>query len=149
MSRAPPESRREAAPAFGRGRSGSYAGRVNDWITAAVYVLAVVATAWTLVLVIRDEVAQDRTFALLGITELVLVVQLVVGGVLLGVADRDVSGVLFVSYLVGIALALPIGAFWSLAERTRSGTGVLVVAALTVLALEVRLVDIWSGSFGA
>ncbi len=68
---------------------------------------------------------------------------------LLAGTDRDVSGVLFVSYLVGIVLALPIGAFWSLAERTRSGTGVLVVAALTVLALEVRLVDIWGGGLGA
>ena len=56
---------------------------------------------------------------------------------------------LFVSYLVGIVLALPIGALWSLAERTRSGTGVLVIAALTVLALEVRLADIWSGGLGA
>lgn len=122
---------------------------MNDWITGAVYVLGGVTTLWTLVLVIRDEVAQDRTFALLAVTELVLLVQLVVGCVLLAGTDRDVSGVLFVSYLVGVALALPIGAFWSLAERTRSGTGVLVVAALTVLALEVRLADIWSGGFGA
>lgn len=122
---------------------------MNDWITGAVYVLGSAIALWTLVLVIRDEVAQDRTFALLGIAELVLVVQLIVGCVLLAGADRDVSGVLFVSYLLGVALVLPIGAFWSLAERTRSGTGVLVVAALTVLALEVRLVDIWSGGFGA
>lgn len=122
---------------------------MNDWITSAVYVLAGVAALWTLVLMIRDVVAQDRTFALLGLAELALVVQLAVGCVLLAGTDRDVSGVLFVSYLVGTALALPIGAFWSLAERTRSGTGVLVVAALTVLALEVRLVDIWNGGFGA
>ena len=38
---------------------------------------------------------------------------------------------------------------WSLAARSRSGTGVRVVAALTVLALQVRLVDIWNGGFGA
>jgi hypothetical protein len=122
---------------------------VNDWITGAVYVLGVVVALWSLVLVIRDELAQDRTFALLATAELVLLVQLVVGCILLAGTDRDVSGVLFVSYLVGIVLALPIGAFWSLAERTRSGTGVLVIAALTVLALEVRLADIWSGGLGA
>lgn len=122
---------------------------VNDWITGAVYVLGVVVALWSLVLVIRDELAQDRTFALLVTAELVLLVQLVVGCILLAGTDRDVSGVLFVSYLVGIVLALPIGAFWSLAERTRSGTGVLVIAALTVLALEVRLADIWSGGLGA
>lgn len=122
---------------------------MNDWITGAVYVLGAVTALGALWLVIRDELAQDRTFGLLALTELTLVVQLVAGCVLLAGTDRDVSGVLFVSYLVGIVLALPIGAFWSLAERTRSGTGVLVVAALTVLALEVRLVDIWGGGLGA
>ena len=122
---------------------------MNDVITAAVYVLGTASVLVALGLVIRDEVAQDRTFGLLALTELVLLVQLVVGCVLLAGTDRDVEGVLFVSYLVGVTLALPIGAFWSLAERTRSGTGVLVVAALTVLALQVRLVDIWSGGFGA
>ena len=122
---------------------------MNDVITAAVYVLGTASALVALGLVIRDEVAQDRTFGLLALTELVLLVQLVVGCVLLAGTDRDVEGVLFVSYLVGVTLALPIGAFWSLAERTRSGTGVLVVAALLVLALQVRLVDIWSGGFGA
>ncbi|WP_323792890.1 hypothetical protein [Nocardioides sp.] len=122
---------------------------MNDVITAAVYVLGGASALVALGLVIRDEVAQDRTFGLLALTELVLLVQLVVGCVLLAGTDRDVEGVLFVSYLIGVALALPIGAFWSLAERTRSGTGVLVVAALTVLALQVRLVDIWNGGFGA
>lgn len=122
---------------------------MNDWITGAVYVLGAIAVGWTLVLLIRDRVAQDGTFALLALAELALLVQLVVGCVLLAGTERDVEGVLFVSYLVGIVTALPIGAFWSLAERSRSGTGVLVVAALTVLALEVRLVDIWSGAPGA
>lgn len=122
---------------------------MNDWITGAVYVLSGAVVLWTLVLLIRDEVAQDRTFALIGTAELVLVLQLVLGCVLLAGTERDVSGVLFVSYLIGVALALPVGVFWSLAERSRSGTGVLVVSALTVLALEVRLVDIWSGGFGA
>lgn len=117
---------------------------MNDWITGGVYVLGGVTALWTIVLMVRDEVAQDRTFALLALTEVALLVQLVVGCVLLASTERDVEGVLFASYLVGVALALPIGAFWSLAERSRSGTAVLVVAALTVLALEVRLVDIWS-----
>ena len=100
------------------------------------------------VLLVRDHAAQDRTFVLLAATEVVLVVQLVVGLVALAGTDRDVSGPLFVSYLVGVLFALPIGAFWSLAERTRSGTGVLLVAVLTVVALEVRLDAIWGGPVG-
>ncbi len=55
---------------------------------------------------------------------------------------------LFVSYLVGNLLALPIGVFWSLAERTRAGTGVLLVASFTVLALQLRLETIWGAAGG-
>ncbi len=50
------------------------------------------------------------------------------------------------SYLVGIALALPVGAFWSLAERSRAGTAVLAVAVFTVIGLELRLHAIWGGA---
>jgi len=95
---------------------------------------------------VKDEVAGDLMFGLLALVELVLLVQLVAGCVALAGTDREVSGVLFVSYLVGILLALPIGAGWSLVERSRSGTGVLLVAALTVVALEVRLDAIWAGA---
>jgi hypothetical protein len=35
--------------------------------------------------------------------------------------------------------------FWSLAERSRWGTGVLAVAVLTVMALQLRLETIWAG----
>jgi hypothetical protein len=73
-------------------------------------------------------------------------VQAVIGCVALSTTSRDVSGVLFVSYLIGTLCALPIGAFWSLAERTRAGTGVLLVATFTVVALELRLDSIWGGA---
>ncbi len=41
---------------------------------------------------------------------------------------------------------LPIGAFWSLAERNRAGTAVLLLAILTVVGLELRLHAIWAGA---
>jgi hypothetical protein len=120
---------------------------VTDWLTATLLVVALVAGIVVAVLLACDEPAQDRTFVLLGVVELVVLVQLVHGVVALSTlpSDRDVSGVLFVSYLVGNLLALPIGVFWSLAERTRSGTAVLLVAILTVVALQLRLETIWGG----
>lgn len=118
---------------------------MNVWVLGAVLVLAAVTLVAVAVLLVRDETAGDPTFVLLGVVELVLVAQLVVGIVKLSGTDRDVSGVLFVSYLVGVVLALPIGAFWSLAERSRAGTAILGAAALTVMALELRLWAIWSG----
>lgn len=121
---------------------------MTNWLEVLVYGLAGIAVVVTVVLLVRDEPASNRdsVFVLLGVTELVLVVQLIVGCVALANTERDVSGVLFVSYLVGVALALPIGAFWSLAERNRVGTAILLLATLTVVGLELRLDAIWAGA---
>lgn len=126
-----------------------YPGGVTPWLTVTLLVAAGAVAVLVLVLLVRDEPAQDRTFIAIGVVELVVLVQLVLGVVALTQTDRDVSGVLFVSYLVGNLLVLPIGVFWSLAERTRAGTGVLLVALLTVMALQLRLETIWGGVGGA
>ncbi len=117
---------------------------VSPWVLGAVLVLCGITTLLLLVHLVRDLAAQDGMYVLLGLTELVLVGQLVAGCIALGSTGRDVDGLLFVSYLVGVTLVLPIGAFWSLAERNRAGTAVVLLAVLTVAALEVRLDGIWS-----
>ncbi len=118
---------------------------MNVWVTGVVLLLAAVAAIAVIVHLVRDETATDRTFVLLGLVEVALAVQLVVGLVLLAGTDRDVHAVTFVSYLVCLLLAVPVGAFWSLAERSRAGTAVLLLALLTVAGLELRLDTIWSG----
>lgn len=115
-------------------------------MTGVVLVLAGAACVLLVVLLARDEPAQDRTFGFLAVVEVAVLAQLVLGLVALGRTDDDVSGVLFVSYLVGNLVALPVGVFWSLAERNRAGTGVLLVAAVTVLALQLRLETIWGAA---
>ncbi len=119
---------------------------MNVWLEVLVYAAGGIALIGALVLLLKDEVAGDGMFLVLGVVELLLLIQLVVGSVALAETSRDVPGVLFVSYLVGVALALPVGAFWSLAERTRAGTAVLAVAILTVAVLELRLDAIWSAA---
>lgn len=116
-----------------------------DWLTGLVLALVAAGTVVTVVLMARDEPAGDRTFVLLALAELAILAQAVVGLVLLARTEREVEGVVFASYLVGAAVALPVGAFWSLAERSRAGTAVLLVALLTVAALVVRLESLWSG----
>ena len=118
---------------------------MSPWVLGTVLVLCGITAVVLAVHLVRDRAAEDGMFVLLGVTELVLLGQLVGGCIALGSTDRDVEGVLFVSYLVGVALALPIGAFWSLAERTRAGTAIVLLAVLTVAALEVRLYAIWTG----
>ena len=119
---------------------------MNPWVFGVILALCGFAALLAVGYLILDRVAEDGMYLLLGITELALVVQLVVGAVALADTSRDVSGVLFVSYLVGVALALPVGAFWSLAERNRAGTAVLLLATLTVVGLQLRLDAIWAGA---
>lgn len=116
------------------------------WLEVLVYVTAGTAGVIAVVHLVRDRPAEDGMYILLGVIELLLLLQVVLGSVALAGTERDVSGALFVSYLIGAALVLPIGAFWSLAERTRAGTAVLLLAILTVIALELRLADIWAGA---
>jgi hypothetical protein len=82
----------------------------------------------------------------LALLELALFLQCVVGIAQLVGADREVSALTFVGYLVGILLILPLGAAWALAEPTRSGTAVLVVATLVVPVLVLRLDQIWNAN---
>lgn len=118
---------------------------MSPWILGAVLVLSGITAVILGVHLVRDRPVEDGLYLLLGITELVLLGQLVGGCIALGHTERAVEGPLFVSYLVGVTLALPIGAFWSLAERSRAGTAVVLLAVLTVVALEVRLDAIWAG----
>jgi hypothetical protein len=119
---------------------------VTNWLEVLVYVIAGTAGVLAVVHLARNRPVEDGMFLLLGIAELLLLVQLVLGSIDLAHTDGDVSGTLFVSYLVGVTLVLPIGAFWSLAERTRAGTAVLLLAIVTVVALQLRLHSIWAGA---
>ncbi len=87
------------------------------------------------------------TLALLGgllLLEVGLLAQSVLGVVLLVSGDQDVAAATFVGYLVGILLVVPVGTLWALAEPTRSGTAVLVLATLLVPFLLLRLDQIWN-----
>lgn len=119
---------------------------MSPWLAAVVVGLCCAGLVAVVVLLVRNEPAGDRVFLLLGAAELAVLAQLVLGVVALAGTTREVSGLLFVSYLVGSTLALPVGAVWSLAERTRAGTAVLALALLTVVGLEVRLGAIWGGA---
>jgi hypothetical protein len=96
-------------------------------------------------LMFRNKPIGRRTIALAAVLELGFVVQAVVGIVLLATTDQNVSAVLFVAYLLGSLLVLPVAVWWAIAEETQWGTGVLVAAALVDAVLLARLSDIWTG----
>jgi predicted transcriptional regulator len=120
-------------------------------LATALTVVALVAAAWSLVLAIANRpitLATKPTLALAGVVVLLevgLLVQAVAGVVNVLGTDRELDRVTFVGYLIGAAVVLPLGAFWSLAERSRWGAGVLTVACLSVPVMILRLNMLWSG----
>lgn len=110
----------------------------------ALSILCGVVAVQLVVLMVRDVLPGRATYALLVLLELGLVAQLVLGLARVFGDHEGVSVATYVGYLVGALVILPLGAGWAWAERTRNGTGVLLVAVVVLPVLFVRLNDIWS-----
>ncbi|HET8614497.1 MAG TPA: hypothetical protein VFL94_03150 [Actinomycetales bacterium] len=115
-------------------------------VTIAVLVCASALAVASGIVTARDRRAGTGLLLLAGVTELAVVAQLVAGVVLLTSSSHDVSAALFIAYLVGLVVVVPLAVFWALGEPTRWGPGVLTVAALVVLVLVARLHQLWSGT---
>ncbi|MCW2754742.1 MAG: hypothetical protein JWQ32_2153 [Marmoricola sp.] len=113
-------------------------------LQAVLSVLCGIGILWLAVLIVRDLRPGNSALALLAVIEVGLVVQLVIGLVRVFGNHTGVSAAVYVAYLVGALLVLPIGVVWSSAERNRNGTAVLLIAVLVVPVLFLRLHDIWS-----
>ena len=120
-------------------------------LATAVTVVALAAAAWALVLAVLDHPITLRTKPTLGLAGVVLLlevgllVQAVAGVVAVLGSDRELDRPTFVGYLVGVAVVLPLGAVWSVAERSRWGAGVLTVTCLSVPVMVLRLNQLWAG----
>ncbi|MCE6997422.1 hypothetical protein LZG04_21840 [Saccharothrix sp. S26] len=120
-------------------------------LATALTVVAVAAAVWALVLAVLDHPITLRTRPTLGLAAVVvlleagLLVQAVVGVVSLLGSDRVLDRATFVGYLLGVAVVLPLGAVWSVAERSRWGAGVLTVTCLSVPVMILRLDQLWAG----
>ncbi len=116
-----------------------------DPLTTALYlgtgVLILLAGLFTLL----DRRMNALVLGVAAVVELVTLVQLVVGIVQLASTARDVNGPVFVAYLLGLVVVLPLASVWALAEKSRWGTGVLVIAGLVLLVLVARLQQLWTG----
>jgi hypothetical protein len=102
-----------------------------------------VAAIWLLVLIAADRLPGDPLYAALGLLEVGTVIQLVMGLLMVFGDHHGVNVAAYVGYLVGAPLILPVAVLWSLGERTRAGTGVLLVGVVVVPALSLRLHDLW------
>lgn len=120
---------------------------MTDPIAYAVALLATgiaIFAAWH---TLRDRPFGNPLFYAVGLLEVVLLVVLVGAIVALARTSRDVDGGLFVPYLLTVVVIPPAAVVWGIAEKSRWGTGVVVVALLTVAVLMVRVLEIWQGTY--
>ena len=110
----------------------------------ALTALAAVVALWLVVLIARDRQPDDWVYGTLALLEIGLVAQLVIGLVRLGGDHEGVNVAAYVGYLVGSLVILPAGFVWSVGERTRSGTGVLLVAVAVIPVLFLRIHQLWA-----
>jgi hypothetical protein len=110
----------------------------------ALTALALVVALWLVVLIARDRQPDDWVYGSVALLELGLVAQLVIGLVRLGGDHEGVNVAAYVGYLVGSLVILPAGFVWSVGERSRAGTGVLLVAVAVIPVLFLRIHQLWS-----
>lgn len=115
-----------------------------DPLQTAVIVASLVVAVGSLLYVVPDRRPDRWLVAAVGVVQVLLVAQLVIGVVQVveGVPE-GVSTATFLGYLIGLVIALPAGVWWARGEPSRAGTGVLLVVLVVVPVLVVRLQQIW------
>lgn len=117
-----------------------------DWVAYLLIAGSLAGAAWATLLMALDRQMHDRLFWLLAAVETGLVAELVGGGIALATTGRDVDGPTFVGYLASVWLVLPVSVAWAASEKSRWGTGVLLVGCLTVAVMVLRLRQVWTGA---
>jgi hypothetical protein len=112
-------------------------------VVVIVSVLAAALGVWALVFAVTDRAVVLRQLIAAGVVEGALVVQGLVIAIeqLTGTVVAD--PVTLWGYLLVALLLLPGAAVAAFAERTRWSSVVLVVAALTIVIMELRMWQLW------
>lgn len=119
-----------------------------DVVAYVVIAASLAYAAWCLYALVRNQIPREPHVIGAGVVELLLLVQVVAAVILLAVEGAPDQLGVFIAYLVVSVLVLPLGLFWALAEKSRWGTAVLMVAALTVPVIVIRLQQLWEAVGG-
>ena len=109
-----------------------------------VLVLAGVSMVWGIVTTIADKPPGKAQLLFAAAVWLVTVAQSVIALVRVATGFRPVETATTIGYLVGVLFLIPLAWFWANTERTRWSGVVLAVAALSVLAMTLRLLGLWT-----
>ncbi|SEE01755.1 hypothetical protein [Ruania alba] len=105
---------------------------------------SLVLAGWAGWRALRDQPVILRQLIAGAVLEGILVVQMIVAGVQIA-RGHEVDPVLLWGYLITALLLLPAAAVVAVAERSRWSSVVLGAACLTVVAMQVRVHQLWTG----
>jgi hypothetical protein len=110
----------------------------------ALIALAGTAAVWGLVTAVADRPPGKAQLLFDAFVWVVTVVQSGVGLARVAAGFRPAETATTVGYLVAVLALIPLAWFWANTERTRWSGVVLAVAALSVLAMTLRLLQLWT-----
>jgi hypothetical protein len=119
---------------------------MSQVLSSAATVVAFVAAAVTLFHVIRDRLPGWFLVGTLGVLELSVLVVSAVGLVRVLTTERDVESAMLVGYLIAVLILVPAATLWSLVERSRFGTAIIILACLAVPVMLSRAQQIWDAA---
>lgn len=114
-----------------------------DSLAYSVAWLAAAVALWAMWKTIRHTRISDAMFYAIAAVEIgtiALLVAIVAG---LTSTEREVEGTLLVSYLVTLILIPPVALLWGVAEKSRWGTGVILIGMWTVAIMSIRVLQVW------
>lgn len=109
----------------------------------AVVTLAAVAVVWGIGTAVVDKPPGKAQLLFAAGVELATVVQSAIGLGQIAAGFRPAEPATTVGYLIAIVLLVPVAWFWANVERTRFSGLVLAIAAASVLAMTLRLLQLW------
>lgn len=114
-----------------------------DTVAYSIGWLSLAVALWAAWKTIRNTRVSDAMFYAVAAVEVGTLVLLVAGVAGLLSTDRNVEGTLLVSYLVTLVLIPPIALVWGVAEKSRWGTGVILIGMWTVGIMAIRVLQVW------
>lgn len=118
---------------------------MSNSLATVVILAAVLLTGWALVQALRNRPMTVPLLSGLGVLELLVLIQGGLAVVRMAGGQRPQEFATFVAYLIGIVLIPPAAAYLGLAERSRWGSAVIIIAGFAVAVMTGRLLQIWQG----
>jgi hypothetical protein len=110
----------------------------------ALIALCAAAALWGLGTAVADRPPGKAQLLFDAFVWVVTAVQSAVGLVRIAAGFRPAETATTIGYLVAVLALIPLAWFWANTERTRWSGVVLAVAALSVLAMTLRLLQLWT-----